>query len=180
MIDIAAAEAAADGSSDNKTTDDNAKLLREGKDILDNLLNISLEQRAADTMVGIVIQIDGFQGTIASLHLDQDGLYVALPRQRLQYPRSTTSLHRFSDTLDALIALKEQLCLISAMINNQMELYKDKRSSLGSKHSRPDNVIPPHRLTKKQRGTWYTPPRDDPSLSCLPPPSSDDESQGTF
>ncbi|KAI9321864.1 hypothetical protein BX666DRAFT_2023947 [Dichotomocladium elegans] len=169
MIDIAAAEAALDGSANDKIIKDNAKLLREGKDILDGLLNISLEQHAANAMMGIVIQLDGFQGAVSSIHLDQDGVYVALPRQRLQYPRSTSSLRRFSDTVDALLALRDQLCSISAVISNQMDLYKDKRASLGSKHARPATAIPPHHLTKKQRATWYSPPHNNPSLSHLPP-----------
>ncbi|KAG0164538.1 hypothetical protein DFQ28_008362 [Apophysomyces sp. BC1034] len=177
MIDVAAAEAALDGSANDKTINDNAKLLREGKDILDKLLNTSLEQHAANAMMGVVIQLDGFQGEVSSIHLDQDGLYVALPRQRLQYPRSAASLRRFSDTMDALLALKDQLCSISATISNQMDLYKDKRASLGSKHARPATAISPHHLTKRQRATWYSPPRNDPSLSCLPPlslPSKED------
>ncbi|KAG1538681.1 hypothetical protein G6F49_012527 [Rhizopus delemar] len=169
MIDVAAAEAALDGSANDKIINDNAKLLREGKDILDKLLNASLEQHAANAMMGIVIQLDGFQGAVSSIHLDQDGLYVALPRQRLQYPRSIASLRRFSDTMDALLALKNQLCSISTIISSQMDLCKDKRASLGSKHARPATAIPPHHLTKKQRATWYSPPHNNPSLSCLPP-----------
>ncbi|ORX45537.1 hypothetical protein DM01DRAFT_1328502 [Hesseltinella vesiculosa] len=168
MIDVAAAEAARDDSHSDKTINDNVKLLREGKDILDNLLNTSLEQQAANSMMGVIIQLDGFQGSVSSIHLDQHGLYVALPRYRLQYPRSAASLRRFSDTLDALLALKDQLCSISAIVNNQMDLCKDKRASLGSKHGRPATAIKPHRLTKKQRPTWYSPPRNDASLSCLP------------
>ena len=39
--DVAAAEAALDGSANDKIINDNAKLLREGKDILDKLLNTS-------------------------------------------------------------------------------------------------------------------------------------------
>lgn len=74
--DIAAAEATVDSSSDDKTIDDNAKLLRQGKDILD----ISIEQHAVSTMVGIVIQLDGFQRQLSSAHLDEDGVYVSLPR----------------------------------------------------------------------------------------------------
>ncbi|ORX61925.1 hypothetical protein DM01DRAFT_1331401 [Hesseltinella vesiculosa] len=160
MIDIAAPR--------RQTINDNAKLLREGKDILDNLLNTSFEQQAANAMMGVIIQLDGFQGSMSSIQLDQYGLYVALPRYRLQYPRSSASLRRFSDTLDALLALKDQLCSISAIVNNQMDLCKDKRASLGSKHSRPAAAIKPHRLTKKQRPTWYSSPPNDPSLSCLP------------
>ena len=38
---VAAAEAALDGSANDKIINDNAKLLREGKDILDKLLNTS-------------------------------------------------------------------------------------------------------------------------------------------
>lgn len=171
MIDVAAAEA------NDKIINDNAKLLREGKDILDKLLNTSLEQHAANAMMGIVIQLDGFQGAVSSIHLDQDGLYVALPRQRLQYSRSTASLRRFSDTMDALLALKDQLRSISAIISSQIDLCKDKRTSLGSKHARPATAIPPHHLTKSQRATWYSPPHNNPSLSCLPPlslPSEED------
>ncbi|KAI9490660.1 hypothetical protein BDB00DRAFT_875120 [Zychaea mexicana] len=51
-----------------------AKLLRERKDILDKLLDTSFEQHAANAMMGIVIQLDGFQGAVSSIHLDQDGL----------------------------------------------------------------------------------------------------------
>ncbi|KAG0167893.1 hypothetical protein DFQ30_005534 [Apophysomyces sp. BC1015] len=59
MIDIAAAETACDSSPCDKTINDNAKLLREGEDILDKLLNTSLEQHAANAMKGVVIQLDG-------------------------------------------------------------------------------------------------------------------------
>ncbi|KAG1249381.1 hypothetical protein G6F68_013366 [Rhizopus microsporus] len=79
--------------------------------------------------------------------------------------------------MDALLALKNQLCSISTIISSQMDLCKDKRASLGSKHARPATAIPPHHLTKRQRATWYSPPHNNPSLSCLPPlslPSEED------
>ncbi|KAG0166869.1 hypothetical protein DFQ29_000762, partial [Apophysomyces sp. BC1021] len=69
-IDIAKVESAKPGSND-KVTLDHAKLLREGKDALDRLLQAVMEQCVAYAMKAFVIQLDGFQGQMSSIHLDQ-------------------------------------------------------------------------------------------------------------
>ncbi|KAG0161892.1 hypothetical protein DFQ30_005000, partial [Apophysomyces sp. BC1015] len=82
IIDLAAVEAAALFSSQTKVTSDNAKLLREGKDVLDRLLKTMVEQQSAEAMKGFIIQLDGLESLLSTLHFDE-GLYVVIPAAKM-------------------------------------------------------------------------------------------------
>ncbi|KAI9321657.1 hypothetical protein BX666DRAFT_1837048, partial [Dichotomocladium elegans] len=58
-----------------KIIDDEAKLLREGKDVVDHLARLPLTEVCP---MGWVIQIANCQCQLSSIHLAADGLYVAI------------------------------------------------------------------------------------------------------
>ncbi|KAF1796071.1 hypothetical protein FB192DRAFT_1257802, partial [Mucor lusitanicus] len=72
-VDIATGEVAKNDSS-KKAIDDEGKLCREGKDIVDNLLNI-VSFKKAELCVGWTIQIAGSSCLITLVHLAESNVY---------------------------------------------------------------------------------------------------------
>ncbi|KAG1469814.1 hypothetical protein G6F56_003040 [Rhizopus delemar] len=71
--DIGAAEVAKDNTS-SKAIHDLGKLIRESKDIVDELCNIVLTNDAANSVHAWVMQICGLHGEISPVHLTANGL----------------------------------------------------------------------------------------------------------
>lgn len=150
-VDVCAAEAAKNSMDDDKLADDHSKLLREGKDILDRLLEMVVERHAAANLKGYFIQLGGTQGQLSSIHLDDEtGIYVAIPQERLLFPASAASIGRFETTFAALLRLRRDLRKMTTTIQQQQELLDEKRRSLGSSRSRPAPVILAHPLKKSK------------------------------
>lgn len=99
---------------------------------------------------------------------DDPGTYVSIPQFRIMFPSSATYISRFKPTLEALLLLRTELEFIGNLLKRQLELIEEKRNSIGSNFNRPSSPLPPHKFKSWQRKTWYTPPRDDSSLSHLP------------
>ncbi|CEP14977.1 hypothetical protein [Parasitella parasitica] len=77
-IDICAGEIAShDG--DSKIIDDEGKLNRESKDILDNLISI-IPQNQSNVSMGWSVQICGSSCFFGGIHLNPDGLYIKFPK----------------------------------------------------------------------------------------------------
>ncbi|KAI8066915.1 hypothetical protein BC940DRAFT_59722 [Gongronella butleri] len=152
-------EAARRYDDDQKLSHDHGKLLREGKDIVDQLLNNVVDSEAAERIKGFVFQLIGTQGAITSLHLDdeEEGLYVAVPQKSISLPRSIHSLRRFEDTLAVLLNIRRELDSLAHCLRDQMELMEERRRSVGATRSRPAPMILVHPLKKRMRPTWYSP-----------------------
>ncbi|ORX51667.1 hypothetical protein DM01DRAFT_1375387 [Hesseltinella vesiculosa] len=105
-IDLVAGEAAR-GIDEQKLKLDHSKVTREAKEVLDRLILSSISGESPQK--GIAIQLMGLQGEISAVHLDDSGLYVALPRARLSFPQSVASVKRFLPTLKALLTLRRDL-----------------------------------------------------------------------
>lgn len=88
----------------NKLYHNLGKLVREGKDVLDGMLHAILNNEHANEASAWIIQICGLQGQTSSIHLVSDGLYVAIPQFKLQFPSSISNLHSFLDTLSGLLS----------------------------------------------------------------------------
>ncbi|KAI8889887.1 hypothetical protein K501DRAFT_266671 [Backusella circina FSU 941] len=70
----------------DKLLHDLGKVIKESKDILDGLLNITMEESIAKSLSAWFEQICGLQGEIASVHFVFNGLYVAIPQGKLKFP----------------------------------------------------------------------------------------------
>jgi hypothetical protein len=55
----------------------------------------------------------GLHGELSTIHLDQSGLYVAIPQFKIMFPSSTSSLRRFSATLKALLIFSVSWLLLA-------------------------------------------------------------------
>ncbi|CAO3694884.1 hypothetical protein G6F70_003807 [Rhizopus microsporus] len=101
-IDVAAGECAKK-NDDNKSINDNAKLLRECKDTIDGLVNNL--KNTNDEAMSYMIQITGSSCALSTMHLAANGLYVTKHRYTFNIP------HRFDD----LISLPEALAQLLTM-----------------------------------------------------------------
>ncbi|CEG65105.1 hypothetical protein RMATCC62417_01965 [Rhizopus microsporus] len=115
-IEVCVAEAA----DDDNLINDHCKLLREGKDILDCLLETVVEKGATDKGKSLFIQLDCTQCQLSSIHLgDEANVYIAIPKQRLLLPTSAASIRRFEPTSAALLQLRRELSKLAMVIQQQ-------------------------------------------------------------
>ncbi|ORZ12016.1 hypothetical protein BCR42DRAFT_356875 [Absidia repens] len=166
-FDVGAGESAR-SSQDDKLAHDLGKLTREGKDVLDGLVCVALDDEQGVDCSGWVLQLSGMQGQIASVHLAGDGLYVAVPQGKLLFPMSISSMGPFLDTLQVLFLFVAKMESNAHLIKDNIESIESRRVSMGKTFNRPRPPKPGNSKLSWQRPTWYTPPRNEPKLSCLP------------
>ncbi|CAO3628966.1 unnamed protein product [Cunninghamella blakesleeana] len=152
----------------DKIQRDLSKLVREGKDVLDGLLNIALNQDTAKGLSAWMIQICGLQGQISSLHLSHNGLYVTIPQFKINFPTSVSTLHSFKYSLESLMTFIFKMENSSHIIKSSIQELENKRNSMGKKLNRPRQNLRGHELMNWIRPTWYSPPQNKPALSTIP------------
>lgn len=133
--DVGAGELAKFFPDNIKLFGDECKLMREGKEIVDALVHIYNGEYTGCNPVGCVIQMNGVlvdfffflritpwyvvilpsntnllaigpNAQIASVHLTQPDLYVAVPESKVYFPKTIATMSQFLDTLDNLLILK--------------------------------------------------------------------------
>jgi hypothetical protein len=169
--DICSVEAACNAQADTKVLSDEGKLNREMKDHLDAMIEtMGNATTTATELCGWGIQIIGASCLIRSLHLADNGLYVAIHHFDITLPRSIPELQKFTTTMSQLLTFRQHLLksvdfiLLHAKSNNKQP---------DSFNSRDVTVV----MDGKQRDTWYTPPENTESrlpvnLTSLSPLSS--------
>ncbi|KAI9262849.1 hypothetical protein EDC94DRAFT_607577 [Helicostylum pulchrum] len=75
-----------------RTLHDNSELLREGKDVLDGILNTVIPESDARKAIGHVVQIKGLCAQVISIYLTNTGMYVAVPIFKIHFPSSLLEL----------------------------------------------------------------------------------------
>ncbi|CAO3591137.1 unnamed protein product [Absidia cylindrospora] len=153
--DVAAMELAKDGG-DSKIITDLGKLIREGKENLDMLLDIMDNDWNCHSFI---IQLSGPDCQLSTVHLVSSGLYVVLPRYQFSLPPSFLQLANFRDAMIALLTMKNHLNHTARMIIQK----KQRRNSVTEKLGR----FGKSRMNEKmawRRGTWYTPSQNDQSV----------------
>ncbi|KAL9553412.1 hypothetical protein MBANPS3_003297 [Mucor bainieri] len=172
-IDVASGEVAKhDGNK--KVIDDEGKLCREGKDIVDNLLNMVSFQKS-NSCVGWTIQIAGSSCLIASVHLAENGLYVNMPRGHCQLPPTIDDLDDFANSvLPVLLLFRSGVTSVASML---LEELKAKPHNVGKALGHIPQKSQVNYKAYYQRDTWYTPPgksRSKPPCNLFgfaPPPN---------
>lgn len=137
----------------DKMQRDLSKLIREGKDVLDDLLNIVLDQGTAKELTAWMIHICGFQGQISSIHLPHNGLYVALPQFKFSFPTSVSTLHSFKNSLEYLITFIFKMEKSAHTIKSTVQELENKCDSMGKKLNRSRKSLPGHELINWTRPT---------------------------
>ncbi|KAF7720694.1 hypothetical protein EC973_006480 [Apophysomyces ossiformis] len=168
--DVGAAEAAKNNDR-IKILNDLGKLLREGKDILDGLYHVILDDKVVDSSSAWIIQLYGLQGQISSVHLTNWGLYVGIPRANISFPRSIASLSEFTNTLEHLLLFARQLQSTAHNINFAIGTIKKQKESIGSILNHPCNLTH-HSGMPRLKPSWYTPSRSNQDESVLPSTSA--------
>jgi hypothetical protein len=88
-------------SDAKKVWDDNDKLVREGKDVLDRLYGV-LGNKKQNSLSVWTFQFIGLNRRISSIHLAENGLYVAIPQLEFKFPHNLDNLSTFIDAYSSL------------------------------------------------------------------------------
>ena len=147
--DIGAAELA---KQDNlkKVIDDEAKLSKEGKDVIDHLVKLPITNLCP---MSWLIQIANCECRLSTIHLAGDGLYVTVPQfDQLALPKRFNEMDCIVSSLKTLTTMEHSLRKIADLLpavyakKEQLEEHLGRRPTL-----KPD-------YTGWLRGTFYTPP----------------------
>ncbi|KAG1090705.1 hypothetical protein G6F42_019625 [Rhizopus arrhizus] len=103
-VDVGAGKAARENATGNKIYEDEGKLVREGKDGIDRLLEDTVNVPAED-LVGSIWQIKGFSGVFSSVHLIDPLADGAVAQCKIYIPRDIYALGPFIDSLANLISM---------------------------------------------------------------------------
>ncbi|CAO0793111.1 unnamed protein product [Mucor circinelloides] len=101
---VGAGTAARENATGNKIYEDEGKLVREGKDGIDRLLEDTVNVPAED-LVGSIWQIKGFSGVFSSVHLIDPLADGAVAQCKIYIPRDIYALGPFIDSLANLISM---------------------------------------------------------------------------
>ncbi|CAO3649660.1 unnamed protein product [Cunninghamella blakesleeana] len=165
--DIGVGELAID-SKEKKLYHDLGKLLREGKDVLDGMLRLIINEEQASTATAWVIQLCGLQGHVSSIHLTKNGLYVAVPQCKLLFPSSISNIDVFLDTFRCLLLFFNNLESTAHNIENSIKTLENRRLSIGKTFCRSQPLIPPNTKQSLIQPTWYSPSNEKQASSKLP------------
>ncbi|KAK4512007.1 uncharacterized protein ATC70_013249 [Mucor velutinosus] len=171
-IDLCAAELARN-DGDEKIIDDEGKLNREAKDILDNLVTI-IPQSKSTVSSGWTFQIGGSSCFVSSIHLDANGLYVVVPQYQFVLPASLSELDLFPDILAKLLTFRQSMYSIADVVQETLNQKHSVGTALGRAGT--NEEIDPRICWI--RDSYYTPPRNTAPImpTCIfgvaPPPSS--------
>jgi hypothetical protein len=75
--DVGAGEVVKEFIGETKILNDKSKLLREGKDVINGLLNTVIPEDDAKIAIGHIIQIKGLCAQVISVYVTSTGLYIA-------------------------------------------------------------------------------------------------------
>ncbi|KAG2198818.1 hypothetical protein INT47_000734 [Mucor saturninus] len=150
-FDVYSIEACCNSTNDDKIIADEGKLNREVKDDLDAMMSLVQYESHACTAWGV--QIMGPSCLIFSLHLSDQGLYVALPRFDITIPRSNAELIEFEKSMvDLLTFHREVLKSVNFVMKHLISNKQLKSLNLIKAHMKSATQD-----SSPQRDTWYTP-----------------------
>lgn len=171
-IDICAGEIA-NNDGDSKIIDDEGKLNRESKDILDNLISI-IPRGKSNVSMGWSVQIGGSSCFFSGIHLDADGLYVNVPKFQFTLPSTIADLDNYTDVLSKLLTFRKSIYCIADAIQESLTTKHSVKTALGRANTDETDLDP---RIYWIRDSYYTPPSNKtPALpthlfGCAPPPS---------
>lgn len=158
-IDVAVAKVAKDDNKD-KTISDQGKLSLEGKDIIDNLVDI-VDVKTIKSCRAYLFQIAGSECIVSSISLGSNGLYVVLHQNDISLPCSPQELDNLSSFLPLLSSYKREIESLALEAKSKSSQKFGTRKVLGLEQ------------TKKVwecihwvRDTYYSPPPK--SISAIP------------
>ncbi|OAC97554.1 hypothetical protein MUCCIDRAFT_168363 [Mucor lusitanicus CBS 277.49] len=167
-VDVGAVECARALPSEDKLHHDETKLLKEGKDVVDGVIN-RLHEVDLERVQGRIMQTAGLYGEISCVTLSAPGLYVARHVHKVKMP---SDLHLLSPLIDTLLNLIETIQVMEDMallIKQSEEFFADRRSSFGLKFGRAMGLIRMKNSYQSWlRDTYYFPAKGTRRNSMLP------------
>ncbi|CAO3693924.1 unnamed protein product [Rhizopus stolonifer] len=163
--DLVALEVAKD-DNDTKIIQDSAKLLREAKDDLNNLIEI-ISTSYDEQVFTWSFQVSGANCHISTSHIASDELYVSIPQHSFHLPMIATTqpLLEFKKTLEFLFEFKNHIVDLVAIINQN----NIRRNSINDNFGRfSQNSSSRRDISLWTRETWYTPHRNEGKSSVIP------------
>ncbi|KAG1462710.1 hypothetical protein G6F56_005454 [Rhizopus delemar] len=166
-FDIGGAEVCLPYANNTKVTDDEAKLLREGKIIANSLNNVN----SGNIHFSWVIQISGLRAYFSTIAYVGHDLHVGVLQNQVVFP---SCIGELNDTTKSLIFLKT-LFQFRNSIENSAQIILSKitqtnkcNNAISNKFSDSGLVSPPHTMQQPSSQTWYTPPRKVQKNSIFP------------
>lgn len=166
-FDVGAVEAAKINPLTVKIIDDEGKLLHEGKDIVDKLLQIVLLKKETPQVIGWTIQLSGLSGRIYTIHLAKPGLYVAIPQSPIQFP-SKLSSSSFTETFTFMLSMCQSMNDLALEAQNAISFFSLNQDGISTNLNIRRNINDPKHLPSGIRPTYYMPPNHDCTLSVVP------------
>lgn len=167
-FDLGAAEVCVPGSLDQKINDDLAKLLREGKDNTDGLHKATFRDKGPP--YSWILQIVGLTNHMSSVHYVGHQLNVGVFQKTINFPNSVIELSSGKDFLYGLFRLRDSMEKYAHKIRNNLVASKSLVNKSSKKLSNSSTHSPPRlkrSLSLSLSQTWFTPPRNDCSISVF-------------
>lgn len=127
-IDLCAGEISKGTSNNAKVWHDDSKVIREGKDILNQLYDLCGNRKNND-LYSWSIQISGLQCVLSTQHLCSNGLYVSVPRFDFVFPKNFSSLGELDNMYKGLSTAIEDMERRSYLVENFLKQNKEQEQS---------------------------------------------------
>ncbi|KAG0734665.1 hypothetical protein G6F57_008820 [Rhizopus arrhizus] len=170
--DVGAGEATKEASDEAKILSDKSKLLREGKDVLDRILNTVIPEDDAKNAIGHTIQIKGLCAQVISVYLNPTGLYIAKPLFKIYFPASLLDLSDFREGLKNIFHFAHLLEDNAKLYESAVNSRKRRLSCIGSDYSTRESKQPGHSLLSSMKPTYYTPSNGNRTYSVFNHPNT--------
>ncbi|CAO0793254.1 unnamed protein product [Mucor circinelloides] len=172
-IDLCAGEISKGTLNNAKVWHDDSKLIREGKDILNQLYDLC-GNRENNELYSWSIQISGLQCVVSTQHLCSNGLYVSVPRFDFVFPKNLSSLDELDNMYKGLLTAIEDMERRSYLVENFLKQNQEQEQSnltnvLGfNQFNDEDTSKVEEDVYSYKRPSWYTPPREERYKSVIP------------
>ncbi|KAG2211113.1 hypothetical protein INT45_009765 [Circinella minor] len=158
--DLGVGELSKQNPGDDKLFGDEGKLIREGKEVVDGLASTLCGRSSDQEFKGWLLQLNGHNGELITIHMISPGLYVSIPQRSLTIPSSLTTLIDFEQTLDSLFLLKDGLEANAHLVHESIMDISNRRTSTSERMGREQETSSHCTKVSWIRPTYFTPPGD--------------------
>jgi hypothetical protein len=164
-FDIGALEVCLPDAEDDKVTNDEAKLLREGKSMAKALHNVT----SGDIDASWIIQVSGLNAFFSTLS------YVGLLQNEVSFPSSIGELNddvKIKSLFQGLFKFRDSIESSVHIIQRRIKQTNGNQNTTHDKFHDCGFQTPPYRPLPSESQTWYTPPNENPTKSVFADPNS--------
>ncbi|KAG1465757.1 hypothetical protein G6F56_004824 [Rhizopus delemar] len=153
-FDLMCGEACHHDASDIKSRTDASKLIREGKEMQRNLAHIFYDENNVGNVW--MIQIKGTKCSFSTIHPTPYHYHVNVPQFEISFPTSYSLLDEINyNFIGPLLAFKASIEKLAVEVENKLKRPVPNRSPNRNQNQPPEP-------------TWFTPPRNNYSISRIP------------